>query len=48
VIRELHGRLVEFQSPSFGKVKIEIEMNYADGELLRYQLAAYPVESLKA
>jgi hypothetical protein len=48
VIRELHSRLVTFDAPSFGKVKIDVELNYADGALRVYHLAAYPVETLKA
>lgn len=48
VIQELHARLVSFDAPSFGKVKIEVEMNYRDGQLNVYHLAAYPVETLKA
>lgn len=47
VIRELYGRLVTFDPPPFGKVKVEIELNYTEGQLNRYHLAAYPVETLK-
>lgn len=47
VIKELHSRLVSFDAPSYGKVKIEVEMNYTDGALRVYHLAAYPVETLK-
>lgn len=48
MIRDLHARLVAFDPPSVGKVKIEVEMNYRDGQLHVYHLAAYPVETLKA
>jgi hypothetical protein len=39
---------VTFDPPPFGKVKVEIEIGYHEGELNRYTLAAYPVETLKA
>ena len=48
VMRELHDRLVTFDPPPFGKVKVEIELNYTEGGLRMYHLAAYPVETLKA
>ena len=48
IMRELAERMVTFEPPPFGKVKIDIEMNYADGQLSRTHLAAYPVETLKA
>ena len=40
--------MASFDAPSFGKVKIDIEMNYAEGAMRVYHLAAYPVETLKS
>lgn len=47
VYRELCERLASFEPPPFGKVKIEIDMGYIDGNLHKTQLAAYPMETLK-
>jgi hypothetical protein len=48
VIRELAERLVTFDPPPFGKVRVEIEMNYAEAALKGFHLCAYPVETFKA
>lgn len=48
VWRELVERLSTFEPPPFGKVKIEVEMNYRDAQLNCTNLSAYFVETLKA
>jgi hypothetical protein len=40
--------LVAFDAPPFGKVKVEIELNYADAGLKTWNLSAYPLEVFKA
>lgn len=47
MIRELHARLISFDVPSYGKVRVEIDINYTDGQPGQYHLAAYPIERLK-
>jgi hypothetical protein len=44
----LHERLVTFDPPPFGKVRVEIELNYAEAGLRAWHLSAYPVETFKA
>ncbi|MBA3752757.1 MAG: hypothetical protein H0X01_01115 [Nitrospira sp.] len=48
IMRKLSDRLGAFDPPPFGKVKIELELNYTEGQLHRTHLAAYPVETVKA
>lgn len=47
ILRELTERLAEFDPPAYGKVNIEIQMNYRDAQLGDTNLAAYPMEMLK-
>ena len=48
ILRELTERMSEFEPPAYGKVFVEIEMNYRDAQLGDSVLAAYPREMLKA
>lgn len=47
ILRELTERMSEFEPPAYGKVFIEIEMNYRDAQLGDAALAAYPREQIK-
>ena len=48
VFQNLAERLKEFDAPAFGKVKMELELNYRESDLLGYHILAYKVESFKA
>lgn len=47
ILRELMERMSEFEPPAYGKVFIEIEMNYRDAQLGDSVLAAYPRGQIK-
>ena len=47
VMKELCERLVEFEAPTYGKVVIAVELNYTEGQLATYEVAAYPREKFK-
>ena len=48
VIRELHGRLVTYEPPSYGQVEIRLVLHYAEQEMQKYSLSVGSMESLKA
>ena len=48
VVEEIERRLRTCEPPRFGKVRVELELNYADGRMNLFHLAAYAVETVKA
>ena len=48
VLQDLAERLKEFRHPAFGKVKMEIELNYRESDMVNYHVLAYPVGTFKA
>ena len=47
VMRDLHDRLIEFSEPMHGRVKIELELHYRDGQLMEWEVEARPREKFK-
>jgi hypothetical protein len=48
IFRELTERLAPVDRPGFGKVILNVEMNYFEGQFLKANIAAYAVETIKA
>lgn len=47
VLRELSGKLVTTEPPSFGQVEIKLVLHYSDREIHKYQLSVGAMETLK-
>ena len=47
VVEEIERRLRTCEPPAFGKMRIEIELNYTGQQMNQYHLAVYAVERFK-
>ena len=47
VAQHLVDRMRQVQPPAFGTVVFEVEMNYQEGKLMTFTIAAYSKETIK-